>query len=249
MEYKKLTNLLGTTPDEMPRSITKKWIEVHDQLGNAENRYNQSKQIRFKTLMLRSDLCDCSDAYIVVKGKIIVTDPNNNAYDKKLAFKNNALFVSCISKINNTLIDNAEDLDIVMPIYNLLEYNKNYSKTMGSFWNYYKDEPNKAANNNINYWIKDSKSFDYKTSITGKLESNNTEKETGIVAPLKHLSNFWRIYILRIYSWNILLEQLRTGFKRTIKWNKYRSEMTNQTKNNNSNSKKQMSEVKTNIYF
>ena len=86
--------------------------------------------------MLRSDLCDFSDAHIVVKGTINVARPNNNAYDRKLAFKNNAPFVSCISKINNTLIDNAEDLDVVMPMYNLLEYSKNYSKTTGSFWNY-----------------------------------------------------------------------------------------------------------------
>ena len=70
--------------------------------------------------MLRSDLCDYSDAYIVVKGNITFTRPNNDAYDRKLAFKNNAPFISCISKINNTLLDNAEDLDIVMPMYNLL---------------------------------------------------------------------------------------------------------------------------------
>ena len=82
--------------------------------------------------MLRSDLCDFSDAYIVFKGTISVKNPNNIAYDKKLALKNNASFTSCISKINNTLIDNAEDLDIVMPIYNLLEYSKNYRKTTGS---------------------------------------------------------------------------------------------------------------------
>ena len=142
--------------------------------------------------MLRSDLCDFSDAYIVVKGTITVTNPDNNPYDKKLAFKNNAPIVSCISKINNTLIDNAEDLDVIMPMYNLLEYSKKYSKTTGSFWNYYRDEPNSGANNNINYSIKDSKSFDYKTSITGKLEGNNTEKEVEIIVPLKHLSNFWR---------------------------------------------------------
>ena len=111
---------------------------------------------------------------------------------KKLAFKNNALFVSCISKINNILIDNAEDLDIVMPMCNLLEYSKNYSKTTGSLWNYYRDEPNRGANNNINHSIKDSKSFDYKTSTTGKLEGNKTEKEVEIVLPLRHLSNFWR---------------------------------------------------------
>ena len=76
--------------------------------------------------MLRSDLCDFSDTYIVVKGTITVTNLDNNAYDKKIAYKNNAPFVSCISKINNTLIDNAEDLDIVMAMYNLLEYSKNY---------------------------------------------------------------------------------------------------------------------------
>ena len=86
--------------------------------------------------MLRSDLCDFSNGYIVVKGTITVTNPDNNMYEKQLAFKNNAAFVSCISKINNTLIDNAEDLDVVMPMYNLLEYSKNYSKTTGSFWNY-----------------------------------------------------------------------------------------------------------------
>ena len=87
--------------------------------------------------MLRSDLCYCSGAYILVKGKITVTksvtnDANNNAYDKKLAFKNNAPFISCISKINGILIENAEDLDIVTPMYNLFEYSKNFRKTTGS---------------------------------------------------------------------------------------------------------------------
>ena len=77
-----------------------------------------------------------------------------------------------------------------MPMHNLLEYSKNYSKTTGSLWNYYRDEPNRGANNNINYSIKDSKSFDYKTSVTGTLEGNNTEKEVEIVVPLEHLSNF-----------------------------------------------------------
>ena len=83
--------------------------------------------------MLRSDLCDFPDAYIVVKRTITLTDLDNNAYDKELTLKNNAPFVFCISKINNTLIDNAEDLDVVMPMYNLLEYTKNYRKTTGRF--------------------------------------------------------------------------------------------------------------------
>ena len=134
MEYQKIKNLLGTTLDEVPRFITKKWIEVHEQSGNAEDRYKPSKQTRFKTSMLRSDLCDFIGAYILVKGTITDTNPDNNAYDKKLAFKNNAPFVSCILKINNTFSDNAEDLDIVKPMYNLIEYSKNSSKTTGGFW-------------------------------------------------------------------------------------------------------------------
>ena len=82
--------------------------------------------------MLRSEIYDYSDAYIVVRGTITVTDPNNNVYDKKVAFKNNAPFIGCISKINNTLIDNVEDLDIVMLRYNLIEYSRNYSKELGN---------------------------------------------------------------------------------------------------------------------
>ena len=142
MQYQKITNLLDTTPDEVPRFITKNWIEVHDQSGSAEGRCKRSKQIRFETSTLWSDLRDFSEGFIIVKGTITVTNPDNSAYDKKLAFKNNALFISCILKINNTLIDNAEDLDIVMPMYILLEYSKNYSKTTRSLWNYYRDEPN-----------------------------------------------------------------------------------------------------------
>ena len=127
-----------------------------------------------------------------MKGTITVTEPDNDAYGKELTLKNNA----CISKLNNTLIDNAEDLDFVMPMYNLLEYSKNYRNTTGSFWNYYRDEPNKEStgcgNGAIKYSVRNSKSFDYRTSIIGTLEDGNTEKEAEIVVPLKHLSNFWK---------------------------------------------------------
>ena len=189
-EYQKVTNLLGNTCEKVSRFITKKWIEVHDKSGES---YNTNKQIRFKTSMLRSDLCDYSDAYMLLKEKIVVTNPNNDVYDKKLAFKNSAPFTTCTSKINNTLIDNAEDLDIVMPMYKLLEYSKNYRNTTGSLWNYYRDETNTGIEGNINYSIKNSKSFDYKTSIAEKLEGKNVEKgDIEIVALLKYLSNFWR---------------------------------------------------------
>ena len=155
MKYQKMTNFLDTTSDDkdLPRFFNKKWVEVYDQL--REN-YNVNKEIRIKTSMLRSDLCDYSDAYIVVKGTITVdkktftTDDfesanntaanatatntaNNNAFgEKKLVFKNNAPFINCVSKINGVKIDNAEDLDVVMLMYNLLEYSKNYRKTTGS---------------------------------------------------------------------------------------------------------------------
>ena len=136
-----------------------------------------------------------NDAYIVVKGTITVTNPDNTKRDKATAFKNNAPFINCISKINGAKIDNAEDLDVVMPMYNLLEYSKNYRKTTGSLWNYYRDEPSNPLSSN-------SKSFKYKTSITENTynisldeegyDANKVGKnETEVVIPLKHLINFW----------------------------------------------------------
>ena len=121
--------------------------------------------------MLRSDLRDYCDAYIVVKGIITVSgeEKDRGEMNRQLILKNNAPFISCISKINGALIENAEDLDIVMPMHNLLEYSKNCSKTSGSLWNYYRDELADEANDNNNpdKNVVDSKSFKYKTNITG----------------------------------------------------------------------------------
>ena len=106
MEFQKIMNFLDTTLDDkdLPTFVTKKWIEIYDQSG--EN-YSVNKEIRIKTSMLRSDLCDFSDAYIVVNGNIIVTNPDNAKRNKSVAFKNNAPFINCISKINGIKIDNA----------------------------------------------------------------------------------------------------------------------------------------------
>ena len=112
-EYQKIINLLDTTSDNIPRFITKKWIEVHDQ---SRKIYSTNKPIRFKESMLQSDLFDYSDAYTVVKETFSVADPDDVSYKKELTFKNNAPFISCIKNINNTLNDKVEDLDIVMPI-------------------------------------------------------------------------------------------------------------------------------------
>ena len=141
--------------------------------------------------MLRSDF---RDAYIVVKGIITVTDTDNAKRNKSVAFKNNAPFINCISKINGVQIGNAEDLDVVMPMYNLLEYNKNYRKATGSLWNYYRDEPSNPLDSN-------SESSKYKTSITGNTcnvgdgeegyDANKVGKnKTEVVIPLTHLGNF-----------------------------------------------------------
>ena len=130
--------------------------------------------------MLRSDLYDYSDAYIVVKGDIILTKAIKrrpiDIRNRFLAFKKSAPFTNCISKINNVLVENTEDLDIVTPMYNLLEYSKNYRKTTRSLWNYYRDEPNNLLLNNYNAdLIPNSESFKYKSSITGKTSDANQE--------------------------------------------------------------------------
>ena len=139
MELHKIVNCLHTNSDQnLPRFLIKKWIEVYDQSGGN---YNVNEEIRIKTSMLRSDLCDYSDAYIVVKGTITVVRPDNAKRNKATAFKNNAPFINCISKINGVKIDNAEDLDVVMPMYNSLEYSINYRKTTGNLWSYYRDKP------------------------------------------------------------------------------------------------------------
>ena len=236
MEFQKIVNFLDTTSDDkdLPRFVTKKWVEVYDQ---SEGNYNVNKEIRIKTSMLRSDLCDFSDAYIVVKGNIIVDKktftandfeaPNNtaanatatntandNAFgEKKLVFENNAPFINCISKINGVKIDNAEDLDVVMPMYNLLEYSKNYRKTTGSLWNYYRNEPNSGINNGINYSIMGSKSFDYKANFIedGVTHNNLIKNDVKIVGPLKYLSNFWRSLNMPLINYEVDL--ILTWFK------------------------------------
>ena len=116
------------------------WVEINDE---SRGTYNVNSQMKFKTTMLKSSLCDYSDAYILVKGKITITGAGDDAAaiqadegDKGVAFKNCASFTNCMSEINNTQIDHAKDIDNVMPMYNLIEYSDNYSKTSRSLWQY-----------------------------------------------------------------------------------------------------------------
>ena len=299
MEFNKINNLLGDPSNKVPRFVTKKWIGINPQ----SKEFNTSKEIRFKTPMLRSDLSDYSEAYVWVKGNVIADNAaGNNNFNRRFAFKNNAPFISCISKINGKLVENAEDLDVVMPMYNLLEYSKNHEKTSGSLFNYFRDEPNNINTddaNPINISIRNSKSFDNKSglndALAGAVNNRNNKNDIETVVPLKHLGNFWRslnmplvnseisldlkwsnqcVVVGRAYraaqnppdaaipainsptnvtftitkcklyvpvvsllteNENKLFEMLKSGFKRTVRWNKYMSYISNQAKNSNLN--------------
>ena len=147
MESQKIVNFLDATSDDkdLLSVVTKKWIKVYAQSGIN---YDTNKEIRIKTPMLRANLCDFSDAYIVVKEDITVTEPNNARRNKSVVFKNNAPFINCTSKINGVQTDNAVDLDIVMSMYSSLEYSKNYRKTAGSLWKFHRDEPSNRLSSN-----------------------------------------------------------------------------------------------------
>ena len=236
--------------------------------------------------MLKSSLCDYSDAYILAKGTISVNNTaaqgaaaNND--DKKVIFKNCAPFTNCISEINNTQIDNAKDIDIVLPMYNLIEYSDNYAKTTGNLWQYCKDIP--ARNNNkeiVTFNVNNpTDSFNFKVKFTGETDDDGI-KDVEIMVPLKYLSNFWRTLemLLINYEVNLILtwsstraliatnvqnqnttfeitdtklyvpvvtlstqentkffQQLKSGFKRVINWNKYLSKPKLLSKNPNLN--------------
>ena len=272
MEYQKIANLIDDNTLNQPFKFrTRNWIEINDESRGA---YNINSQIKFKTTMLKSSLCDYSDAYILVKGTITVNNTAAqgaaaNNTNKKVIFKNCAPFTNCISEINNTQIDNVKDIDIVMPMYNLIEYSDNYAKTTGSLWQYCK---NIAARNNaknaIIIFSEDNitDSFKFKAKITS--QTGNDGKNVEIMVPLKYLSNFWRTLemplinceVNLILTWSSscvliataiqnqaatfeitdtklyvpvvtlstqentkFLQQLKSGFKRVINWNKYLS--------------------------
>ena len=188
MEYQKIANLIDDTSNQSSKFRTRNWIEINDE---SRETYNVNSQIKFKTTMLKPSLRDYSDAYILVKGRITIMGARADALarqtderDKGVAFENCAPFTNCISEINNTQVDNAKDIDIVMPMYNLIEYSNNYAKTSGSLWQYFRDEPDDN--------LADSESFKSKIMITGKTPNNENKKDVEIIVPLKHLNNIWR---------------------------------------------------------
>ena len=231
MEYDKINNSLGSESENLFKFITREYVRVN----SLSNTYDENKSIRFKTTMLRSDLCDYADAYILVNGTITVAG-NHPRDNRPLILKNNSPFILCITRINGDLIEDADDLDIVVPMYNLLEYSKNYRKTIGSLYNYYRDELNDDADNNnfANNNVVSSSAFNYKNKIIGNtynVSSTNAgpaaddprvvnpnydaersgKKNVELAIPLKYLGNFWRALIMPLISCEVSLE---------LKWNK-----------------------------
>ena len=146
--------------------------------------------VKFETRIIKSSLCDYSDAYVLVTGNITakVGDANN-----KVAFKNCAPFTKCITHINGEHVDGAENLDIIMPMYSLIEYSDNFSDTLGSFWQFERDEsPVTNAGNTDNVSTNNPTSFRYKSSVIGESTAgdNWVFKNVKIVAPLK----YWVIF-------------------------------------------------------
>ena len=252
----------------MIQQIRKNWVEMNDE---SRETYNAWIQIKLKTSMTKSILCDYSDACIHVKGSITVTNtgtaatPNNR--NKKVIFKNCVPFVNCISEISNMQVDDAHDIDVVMPMYDLIEYSDTFTKTSVSLYQYYRDEPALSNNGNIINFLNDNSNsilLKFEQQITGQTRNNETT-DAEIMVPLKYLSNFWRtleklfinceISLMSTWSKDCFLvagtaanqeptftitntklyvpvvtlptqdnikqlQQLESGFKRTVNWNK-----------------------------
>ena len=320
MEYDKINNLLrseelGSVVDSESENLSKFVTREYVRVNSLSNTYNEDKSIRFKTHMLRSDLCYYADAYILVNGMITVAgNQPRDRQNKPVILKSNAPFFSRIIRINGELIEYADDLDIVMPMYNLLEYSKNYRKTIGSLYNYYRDELNDDTNLNnfANDNVVSSNSFQYKNKIidnTYNIDStivpaaggsrvanpnydanDSGKKNVELAIPLKYLGNIWRALNMPLISCQVSLElkwdkncvitrqqiginldggntaaptgatlaindcklyipvvtlskddeiklltNLKSGFRREIEWNKYRSQVSTEEINNNLN--------------
>ena len=232
MEYDKISNLLDNQSENLSKFVTTEYVRVN----SLSNTYDENKSIRFKTLTLRSDLCDYADAYILVNGTIMVGGNHpRDRQNRPLILENNAPFISYISKINNELIEDAEDLDIVMLMYNLLEYSKNYRKTTGSFYNYYRAELSDDNDNDNfdNIKVVNSEAFKYKNKVIGNtynvdstipnpagsarianpnyVANNSGKRSIELATPLKYLGNFWRALNMPLISCEVSLE---------LKWNK-----------------------------
>ena len=206
METQKTANLLGNADNDSLKFATRKWYLINDQNNtNYCDGDENGATIKFETKVIRSNLCDYSDAYILVKGDITATGCDANT---KVAFKNCAPFTKCITHINDEHVDNADNLNIVKPMYNLIEYSDNYSDTSGNLWQFKRDEQNMNNGNPADVTTAVSSSFKYKLSFFKTLEDddNRVFKNVKIAVPLKYLYNFWKNLKVLLINCKINLE-------------------------------------------
>ena len=167
METQKIVNLLNGSDNENSKFATKKWYVIDSE---SKGNYSHHDPIKFLTKSIESSLCDYSDAYILVTGNINVTGGDNNT---KVAFKNWAPFKKCRREINETFVDDAEHINIAMPMYNLIEYGENYSDTSGSLWQFKRDE----STGNINLTNNNSSSFKYKANLISNTDADRASRK------------------------------------------------------------------------
>ena len=195
MENQKIINLLDKIDIDSKNFATKKWYVINDENNtnygvNKDTGANNPDTIKYDTRVLKPNLCDYAEAYILVDGTIRGIGGNNNT---RLALKNCAPFTKCNLEINDEHVDTAENLDITMPMYNLIEYSDNYQDSSATLYQYKRDEPPEA--NAINDLTTDiSSSFKYKVDLLGNpvLDGNIAKRSVKVVVPLKYLSNFFR---------------------------------------------------------
>ena len=207
METQKIVNLLVDADSESSKFLTRKWYVINDQNNVDYGERNESDTtVKFEAKVMKSNLCDYSDAYILVTGDITAAGGDNNT---KVAFKNCAPFTKCITHTNDGHVDGADNLDIIMPMYNLIDYSVKYSDTSVSLWQFKRDElPVTNAGSPDNVSVDKSTSIKYKSSFCKPLEDGDEGvlQNVHFAVPLKYLSNFWRSLEMPFINCKIHLE-------------------------------------------
>ena len=194
MENQKIINLLDKSDASSEHFATKKWYIINDENNtnygvNKDTGESNPDTVKYDTRVLKRNLCDYEDAYILVDGTIRAVVANANT---RLALKNCAPFTKCNLEINDEHVDTAENLDIVMPMCNLVEYSDNYQDSSATLYQYKRDEPPDDIADDLTQ--NNSKSFDYKVKLLGNpvVAGGIGRLSVNIVVPLKYLSSFFR---------------------------------------------------------
>ena len=195
MENQKIINLLDKIDTDSKHFTTKKWYIINDENNtndgvNKDTGADNPDTIKYDTRVLKPNLCDYAEAYILIGGTIRAAAADVNT---RLALKNCAPFTKCNLEINDEHVDTAENLDITMPMYNLIEYSDDYQDSSATLYQYKRDEP-PETDAIADLTVDNSSSFKYKISLLGNpvVADNKARRSIKVVVPLKYLSNFFR---------------------------------------------------------